>query len=854
VPLIPGTRLGPYEIVAAIGAGGMGEVYKARDTRLDRTVAVKILSPDIASSSDAQQRFEREAKAISQLSHPHICALYDVGHQDGTEFLVMELLEGETLAERIAKGALPLEQTVRYATQMADALRAAHRHGIIHRDLKPSNVIVTKSGVKLLDFGLAKPVVPFSPDAGSIPTVAAPPPLTNRGAIAGTVQYMAPELLDGRPADVRSDIYALGAVIYEMATGVRAFRAAMQTLAPPALDRLVRTCLAHDPDERWQSAHDVFLQLEAIAAGEPGERAAARSRPAWMPWTVAALAIAIAAVAVQRRSVQSPSSGATIRFAVMPPAGASFWDNLEAVPLAIAPDGSRLAFIATDGRVQRVWLRTLTGLDATPVNGTEGARSLFWSPDGRSIGFFAGAQLKRVNLPGGAPVTICDAPDGYGMHGTWHHDEILFTSITGETLYRVPAGGGTPAAERAVDPARGELRLEAPWWLPDGRRFIYSVRTADAGGRLMIAEPGRPGRTILSGVTNAQAADPDFLVYTREGALFGQRLDAIRGELIGAPFAIADHVRFFYSTGVARFGVSRSGAVAFHSHWDVERLEWIDRAGRDAGTLARGVFLNLRISPDGSHVAFSQAQPDLGTFDLWVAELARGGAQRLTSAPTSEVNPVWYPDGTSLFFSGGPTLPRITRKSFASGQETLLDPGRALQYADDVTRDGKLLLATERGQNFDLWTIPLDRPQDRTPLIQTAFSEAQARLSPDGRVFAFASNESGRNEIYVSSYPPHGLKTPASTGGGTVPRWSRDGRELFFLSSDRRLMAVPVRTSPTLAVGAPVALFQLPGRRIWKDYDVAPDGTRFLAVVTDVLGDEQPMTVVLNAFSDAGRP
>jgi len=369
----------------------------------------------------------------------------------------------------------------------------------------------------------------------------------------------------------------------------------------------------------------------------------------------------------------------------------------------------------------------------------------------------------------------------------------------------------------------------------------------------MIAEPGQPGRTVLNGVTNAEFADPDYLVYARDGALFGQRMDPNRGALIGAPFSITDRVRYFYATGIARFGVSQNGAVAFHSHADAERLAWIDRTGRDVATLGAGLFLNLRISPDGQRVAFSRAQAGVGTFDVWIAEIARGNEQRLTSAPTSEVNPVWHPDGTTLFYSGGPALPRIIRKSLSSGQETELLAGRSLQYADDVTPDGKRLLATERGQNFDLWTIPLDRPQDRAPLVQTPFSEAQARLSPDGRFFAFASNESGRNEIYVSSFPLRGLKTPVSNGGGTVPRWSRDGRELFFLSADRRLMAVPVRTTPALAVGVPAALFSLPGRRVWKDYDLSLDGTRFLAIVTDVLGDEQPMTVVLNAFSEVAR-
>jgi hypothetical protein len=430
---------------------------------------------------------------------------------------------------------------------------------------------------------------------------------------------------------------------------------------------------------------------------------------------------------------------------------------------------------------------------------------------------------------------------------------MLFAPVSGEAIYRVPAAGGTPSIERAADPERGEQRVQFPSFLPDHRRFVYSARTRGDAGRVMIAERGQPARVVIESVTNAQFTEPDLLMYAREGALFGQRFDMRRGEPVGAAFSIAEHVRHFYSTGVARFAVSPTGTLAFHSQWDVERLAWIDRAGAETGTLASGLFISLRISPDGRRVAFARAQAGTGTFDLWIADTARGLEQRLTSAPGSEVSPVWHPDGATLFFAGGPGAPHAMQKSLGTGQETEVRTKRPNLAPDDITPDGKVLVATERGQSFDTWAIRLDDLDQQSTMLATPFNEYQARLSPDGRYLAFVSNESGRNEVYVSSFPPRGLHTPASTAGGTVPRWSRDGRQLFYLSPDRRLMAVAVQTRPDLVLGTPVSLFTLPGRRIWKDYDVALDGSRFLAIVTDVLGDEQPLTVVLNWRPDDAK-
>jgi len=865
VRLAAGARLGPYEIVAPLGAGGMGEVYRARDTRLGRDVAVKILPVDTSSSPDAHQRFEREARTISQLSHPHICALYDVGEAPDPQspvaspYLVMELLDGETLAQRLLSGALPRESTLRYASQIADAMDKAHRQGIVHRDLKPSNVMITKSGVKLLDFGLAKAVAPSSVSAASaLPTAQ---PITAHGVAAGTVQYMAPEQLAGRPADARSDIYALGAVIYEMATGRAAFGATLARVAPAPLDRLIRTCLAADPDERWQSAHDVQLQLRAIAdaSAESAVVAAPPSRRrllTLLPWGVAALTALVALVSVLRpRPAATTASSSVIRFSVPPPPGGFFWDNFENVPLALSPDGLQLAFVATDASgVQRIWLRTLSSIEARPVAETEGALSVIWSPDSRSIAFFAGGKLKRLDLPAGAAVTLCDFR-GSGMSGTWgRNDQILFAAVGGEAIFQVPASGGTPVEVLKPNAARGERRTVFPWYLPDGRRFLYSARLLD-GARVMLAEPGKEPRQVLSVVSGAQYVEPGYLVFAREGTLLGQRFDAERAEVSGAPFSIASSVRYFYSTAAARFSTAPGGALVHHTYVDQERLVWIDRSGREGDALGpTGTYISLRIAPDGTRVLFSRAQAQIGTFDLWMTDVSRGGEQRLTSDLTSEVNGVWQRDGRAVFFGadrGGP--PHLFRKDLRTGAEVEVVPAGGLQIADDVSPDGLALAFSDRtAGGLTLWTIPVQGTPTKSALMSSAAGVSQIRFSPAGRFMAFMSNESGRSEVYISPYPSTGEKTLVSTTGGTMPRWSHDGRELFFVGGDRRLTAITVRTTPSLELGTPRPLFLLPGRRVWKDYDVAPDG-RFLAIVTDVRGDEQPLTVVLNWTAEAGR-
>jgi Tol biopolymer transport system component len=883
-----GARLGPYEVLSPLGAGGMGEVYKARDTRLERTVAVKVLPQHLSSSSEVRQRFEREAKTISQLSHPHICALYDAGNQDGVEYLVMELLEGETLAERLVRGPLPPDQTLRFGSQIASALDAAHRKGIVHRDLKPSNVMLTKTGVKLLDFGLAKVLAPVSTleSLTSAPTAAKD--MTRPGMVLGTVPYMAPEQLQGKDADSRGDIFALGAVLYEMATGRKAFEGAspvsimsailtsepplvssVQPASPAALDRLVRTCLAKDPDDRWQTARDVELQLAAIAEGSSAPPATLLAgRPAlsrWLPWLVAGAALAIAVVATLRKGPPAPPR--PIRFTVAPPQNGAFSYSLEGAFLAVSPDGSQIAYIASEAQSdRRIYLRPFSSLEARPIPGTEGARSLFWSPDGRTIGFFAETALKRVEPFGGSPVSICDIAPGIGFSGTWGQGgDIVFASILGEAIYRVSAAGGAPAVLLRPDRSR-EASVNWPWFLPDGKRFLYLSRDLKWEANLMLAEPGRSPTVVMPAASNVQYADPGYLVFAREGALLALRFDPRNGRTTGEPFSIAGHVRYFLTTRAAAFALSRAGTLAYQSQEDVKRLVWFDRTGRRLATVGPpGRYLNVRISPDGRWALFDRARESTGTLDVWSVDLERGTETPITSEPNSEFAALLLPGEKSIAYSASRGRgPRLLRRDLATGRdEELVPEEQFFCLAQDVSPDGMSFVYTRLGEGgvFNVWMLPLSGGGKATALLESAFNKREVRFSPDGRFLAMISNESGRSEVYVTRFPGPGERVRVSTGGARHLQWSHDGRELFYISSDQRLIAVPVRTSPALELGIATPLFSLLkggvegglDRGITSGFDVSADGQRFLIVFPEVVGDELPLTIVANWASEAGR-
>src|SRR3990170_5631965 len=657
--LSPKTKLGPYEILSQIGAGGMGEVYKARDTRLDRIVAIKVLPAHLADRPDLRERFEREAKTIASLNHPHICTLHDIGRQDGTDFLVMEYLEGETLATRLLKGPLPLEQVLQYAIEIADALDKAHRKGVTHRDLKPGNLMLTKSGSKLLDFGLAKlkqeaaPGVPLS----QLPTLRENP--TVQGTILGTLQYMSPEQLEGKVDEIdgRTDIFAFGAVVYEIATGKKAFEgksqaslvaailhkepapiSELQPMTPPALDRVVKTCLAKDADERWQTVHDLKLQLRwVLEAGSQAGVAAPvvarrkiRERLAWGLAAVAILAAVGAGVVARQHARRAQEMSRVVRSAVLPPENTSPFGVFP--PLAVSPDGRRLAFTArgADGKAL-IWVRALDSLAAQPLAGTEGGRDLFWSPDSRFLGFYADGKLKKIEAAGGPALTLCDVTQvsaaAWSREGT-----ILFgLAATGVgPLYRVSAAGGAPSPATKLDESRRETTHRWPYPLPDGKHFLYLARSLSSpenNGIYVGSLDGKEPRLLLRDDSNVAYAPPGYLLFMRQGTLMAQRFDAKSLEVAGEAFPLAEQVRFNGVTRRGAFSVSDNGVLVYlgGAMAGPAQLLWLDRAGKRVGALGDPGFYGVpRLSPDGARAVAYALDPQMGNADLWLYDVARG--------------------------------------------------------------------------------------------------------------------------------------------------------------------------------------------------------------------------------------
>jgi Tol biopolymer transport system component len=866
-----GVHLGPYEVLSPLGKGGMGEVYKARDTRLQRAVAVKVLPSHLSSSAEAKERLEREAKAISQLAHPHVCALFDIGHDAGVDYLVMELLEGVSLAARLESGPLPMDQVLELGTQMADALHAAHRRGIVHRDLKPANVMLTDAGVKILDFGLARPGGDALPTPGASEEHTLSSPLTAHGAVVGTLPYMSPEQVEGRPVDARTDVFALGAVLFEMTTGRRAFAgtspaalvSAILSAEPPSLssagrtspaglDRLIRTCLARDPDRRWQSARDVGLQLEAMAEGSSPAPGHPERRRRLVPWLLAALTAAVAVVAaLSFRGSPAPPRRA-FRFTIPMPQGNASPDTFAAITAALSPDGSRLAFVARPRRGRRrLWVRSLDALEPRSLDGTEGASSAFWSPDGRSIAFFADGKLKRLDFPDAAVVPLCDVARVNGLSGTWgRNGQILYAPIEGEAIYRVSTSGGPPTVEVAAEPSPASPRLNWPIFLPDGRRFLYVARLPDRGGELMLAEPGRPPRRVLRVFSNVAYVEPGYLVFVRDGTLLAQRFDPDSGRVAGEPFSIATPVSYELTRACAQFTASLDGTIAYQSGVSTNNLVWIDRTGREVGRVVGPSSLaRVRLSFDGTRALFDRVQERSGTYDLWMLDLGRGTETRLTSGEGSEFAGCWLPDGKTVVFAaprGGP--PHLYRLDVATGDETELLPPGLLQFPEDASADGRVLIFSQRGDrgDMDAWTLPLVEGGQPSRLLSSPATEGDVRLSRDGRSISFLSDESGRAEVYVSPFPSAVVRSRVSSGGAQMARWNPNGREIVFLSADRRLVSVPVQTAPTLELGEPTTLFALPHDIEWGDFEIAPDGKRFLVTVPEALAGEQPYTVIVN--------
>ena len=887
MPLTSGTKLGPYEIESAVGAGGMGEVYRANDTRLDRAVAIKILAPHLSSSPELKQRMEREARAISALNHPHICQLFDIGSQNGTDYLVMEFLEGETLAKRLGKGAMPLNEILRIGIAVAEALEVAHRKGIVHRDLKPGNIMLTPSGAKLMDFGLAKPLGAQTagvtsgtlPAFTAIATLSGPSPLsplTTVGSIVGTIQYMSPEQIEGKEADRRSDIFALGAVLYEMAAGKRPFDGKSQisvassilekdpdpissinSNAPLAFEHVLTTCLQKNPEERFQTAHDVKLELQWIGSGRsaPAQAAAplrAPNKRARLAWTAAALAAIVMSATGTLLFYHPAQSAHAVRTVINPPEKTVL--NLTgdfAGPPVLSPDGMSIAFAATGMDAKpALWVRPMDSLEAHQLAGTDGAIFPFWSPDSRSLGFFADSKLKTVDLNNGSPQVVADAPFGRG--GAWSPDGvILFSANTQTALTRVSASGGPVLPATKID-SRQHTSHRWPFFLPDDQHFLYLAINHDPSKAsnntvYYAALDGREERPLLRSQSNAVYAD-GFLLFARSDQLMAQPFDPAKGMLRNEPQVVARGMMNDVSTWHMDASASPDGLLAFGSGGSADlQLVWVDREGKQLGTFADNLtnLQTARISPQGDRVAL---QIDTGENDVWVLDLARGVRTRLTFGPVSNTNPAWSPDGKWIAYAsdrnGHANLYR--KPSDGSGAEELLLTDDHEIAPDDWSRDGKYLLYSRGGGiDAELWALPLEGERKPWLVLAHASVRFSAQLSPDMRWLAYSSNESGVVELYVVPFRGGQGKWQLSAHGGGRPKWSRDGKELYYMDPTYNLFTVPVKdVGGALQFGTPQRLVSN-----WSApqvfYDVTPDGKKILLdrVAQQV---SQSITIVTN--------
>ncbi len=882
----PGARLGPYEIVTAIGAGGMGHVYRARDTRLDRSVAIKLLSSDIAGDADSRARFEREARVVAALDHPHICGIFDVGAAGGAHFIVMPFLEGQTLAARLGRGSVPLDQSVRIASEIADALDAAHRHGIVHRDLKPANIMLTKSGAKLLDFGLAKLKAPAGPiSMSAMAQLATDAPGTARGIIMGTIQYMSPEQVEGKDADSRSDIWALGAVIYEMTTGARPFQGDSpasiigsilkdepapigdrQPAAPPMLDRIVSRCLMKDRDERWQSAADLRQALTWITLSSGSHRAlpapSSGGLRRYVPFAAAA-ALLIGALAMlpgwwaHRR--EGPAQ--VLQLTIPPPPNTFFSSPPASVvtpQIATSPDGTQIAFVAQAPRGRPgLWVRRLDAADAQVLRGTEDATYPFWSPDSRSIGFFAQGKLKIIDVAGGPARTLSESPlDSRG--GTWAQDgTILFSPMGFSGLFRIPASGGNSAKATEFHSSREENSHRFPSFLPDGRHFLFVTRsTQQRNWGVSLGSLDAPTGNPLIENTEwaAQYVAPGYLLFLRGATLMAQSFDPDRLTATGDAVAIAHDVGMT-TTGYATFSASQTGVIAYARPIGIQgQLRWFDRSGTPAGTVgAVAEYLDFELAPDERAVAVSRVDPQLSTADIWILDLARNVPTRFTTDAKNDASAVWSPDSSTLAFRsnrrGGTDLYQ-KRASGTEPEKALIETGVNL-ISNDWSADGKWIVFTRTATTtgFDIYLWPVDGSGKPQLVVHTSQNAMHGRLSPNARWMAYASDESGELQVYVEPFPGNGEKRRVSPDGGSEPRWRRDGNELFYLASNEQLMSVSIPGGNAFNAGSPQRLFDarvpLTGNPYRSNYAVTADGKRFLVNIR-IDTAQAPINIVVN--------
>ena len=877
--LASGTRLGPYEILNPLGAGGMGEVYRAKDTRLDRTVAIKVLPSHLSSDPELRQRMEREAKAISALQHANICTLYDIGTQDGTQFLVMEYLEGQTLAERLVKGALPIEQVLKIGTEIAQALEKAHQQGIIHRDLKPANIMLTKAGAKLMDFGLAKPEVSISPRAvgpftPSTPTVnlasltAAASPLTQKGSIVGTFQYMAPELLQGAEADARSDLFSFGCVLYEIVTGRRAFEgksqlsvftsilekdpepiSASQPLAPAMLDRVVRACLAKDPADRIQSAHDVAMDLrwvgESAAIDSTLTDSEKPSREFKKSWAALAGMVVLAFVALAGfagyRWARSSTDSLSLHAEIPAPNKFSLDTTGDAGGMPVlSPQGDKLAFVAHSGETKTLWVRALNGDTAQPLEGTQNAMHPFWSPDGRYIGFFANGKLAKIAATGGPVSVLADAPNSRG--GSWSaNDVIVFAPDFLGGLSKVSAQGGAVEPATLIEKTKHDTH-RWPWFLPDGKHFLFLATSHTGGdptpnGIYFASLDNKETRQIVTSDSAAQYAS-GYLLYRANTALVAQLFDPQSGALSGSAVPLFNNLRDDVGVWRSIFAVSQNGLMVYqlgNAASAKSKLVWFDRSGKALADFDPGesTIIDIRLSPDNKRAAFAS-----GT-GIWTLDLVRKTKTRITFDQQIVQEPTWSPDGKTILFSartatGGGNVEIRSKAADGSGAEKTLIPVQNNYHYPAWSPDGKYLtyIWGDGEKMVSLWIVPVAGDAKPVAIVQPPSPQSDInsyRVSPDSRWVAYVSDESGVQEIYITSFPGGQGKWKVSSNGGAYPAWRADGKELFYQSLANDFFSCPIAMKESeIEVGTPQRLFNTSAPGIGISFDVSADGKRLL--------------------------
>lgn len=921
-PALP-QQIGPYQVTAKIGAGGMGEVYRAHDTRLNRDVALKVLPPAFAEDASRMARFQREAQLLASLNHPKIAAIYGLEESDTTRALVMELVEGPTLAERIGrssasaprkpgsaspvqssgsgsktnagaaagapKGAIPIEECLPIAHQIAEALEYAHEHGVVHRDLKPANIKLTSDGdVKVLDFGLAKAMGPEegSAELANSPTLSLA--MTEAGFIMGTAAYMAPEQARGKPADRRADIWAFGCVLYEMLSGQKAFEgetvsdvlasvirsepdwSALPANLPPSMRRLVRRCLTKDPRQRLQAIGDARLAIEETVSGADqeegtsGSQAAGRNRATLLhrsfPWALGATTVLFAGFAAWLLLRPAPQQN-VVRFSITPPENTEFGSS---GGLSASPDGRYLAFIAqaSADKPLVLWVRLLDSLTAEPVPGTEGASMPFWSPDSRWIGFQANGKLEKIAVSGGPPVTICDVrnftlpnPDHHTT-GTWNRDGVILFSNAGG-IYRVPDSGGTPTVVIAPDAARNWSGFTLPAFLPDGRHFLVEAWPSTGVARMAIGSLDSSSVVdLMPTSSNALYASPGYIFYLDQSTLMARPFDARALRFTGPATPFAQNVGVITGPNYGLFFVSPAGVMGYQTVPDRSRnkMVWFNRSGQNVGTAGQpDIYSSPALSPDGARLAVAVGEH--GKADIWVYDLKRGTASRLTFNPAYDVNPIWSQDGKRVFFSsdrsGSWNIYEKAADGLGTTQPVFQSAGQD-KALNDVTSDGRYAIydTANSALSQQLWVLPLSGERKPFPFVQGNFGAASGQFSPNGRYVAYSSNETGRNEVYVQTFPQQTGRWEISNAGGAEPMWRRNGKELFYLTPDEKLMTVDVdTTSAVFQAGIPEELFQaqVVPMSYWRNiYVPSPDGQRFLMIAPEGPVRQEPITVVVN--------